>query len=512
MIVEALRDLTLMEGGADTLFIHYEIIPNSDPPFLACMYVNGVLVRPHLTGFPAPLRRMLVSGRRKVVSHGLFRESVEGRYIWGVGMREIVMMPPQYYPETYYWGDPIYTEREMGFLDMRLRELKDWEWGVPIEFNSPPEESLERLEEVTIGDNELHTVRSITVSRVGHVDGRKFFPVNLMNANLISYLKSYTFRPPDSVYEDWAANNHYKTKAAIAQTSVFQGKNHERMLARGSTQINTCTNAITVGTFVRIDSRVLNKPENYGFDPYGDSVNGSVPWSDKIYKVTAIVDGTDESPKKYVLQDLGGSYYRGMLCPIENLERGAVVRIRLSTIAKWLMANGTVKVRERHFAYNHAYSRALFRIDRIMEIPDEGKKFFLELVWSPKGTFKYSEWEVDEGRNLWSYEHYENGDKLGIKPFTGFHAADILRVDRQTEVLMRTEEGQEKYRECLLKCMNLGQKATYMDDEVSRKRMKKDPIEGSRNKKWKTSLTHNEALRRRVLAGLPIYDDIFQAQ
>jgi hypothetical protein len=77
---------------------------------------------------------------------------------------------------------------------------------------------------------------------------------------------------------------------------------------------------------------------------------------------------------------------------------------------------------------------------------------------------------------------------------------------------MRTEEGQEKYRECLLKCMNLGQKATYMDDEVSRKRMKKDPIEGSRNKKWKTSLTHNEALRRRVLAGLPIYDDIFQAQ
>jgi len=173
------------------------------------------------------------------------------------------------------------------------------------------------------------------------------------------------------------------------------------------------------------------------------------------------------------------------------------------------MANGTVKVREKHFAYNHTYSRALFRIAEQRDIPDEGRKYFLELEWSPVGTFKYSEWEVDEGRNLWSLEHHERGLSLGVKPFTGFHTYDLLRVDQQTEILMKTEEGKEKYRECLLKCMNAGHKASYMET-VDKKRVKKDPIVASRTKEWKASYSKNETLRQTLLGGLPKMVHIFQ--
>jgi hypothetical protein len=59
--------------------------------------------------------------------------------------------------------------------------------------------------------------------------------------------------------------------------------------------------------------------------------------------------------------------------------------------------------------------------------------------------------------------------------------------------------------------MNLGKKATYMDDEISKKRMKKDPIDKSRTKQWKTSFAENERLRKAVLIGLPTYSNIFQS-
>ena len=511
-LVADLRSLDSLEKGVGPVCIHYEIIPNSEPPFLACMYVGGVLVRPHLTGFPAQLRRILVGDRRKVVSDGPFREAVEGRYLWGQRIAEMDTIDvPQYYAEAsqFYWGDAIYPEGAISYLEMRVSELERWVGGKSIVPRPPPKVGTAVVQEISIKD-ESNRVKGITVCRVRSVDFKPFYPVHLMNANLLSYLKEYTFSPSDEVYRDWFDSVHYKSTAAISNTAKLQVKNHARMLGRGSTQVNTCTNAVTVGTFVRIDIRVLGKPEQYTFDPYGESVNGSVPWSDKAYKVISVIDGTDVSPKKYVLQDLKGSYFRGVLCPIESLEMGAIVRIRLSTLAKWLMANGTVKVRERHFAYNHSYSRALFRIAQIGDIPEVGMRYFLELVWSPVSTFKFSEWEVDERQNLWSYEHYEQGLGVGVKPFTGFQTMDLLRVDQQTEVLMRTGEGQDKYRECLLKCMNLGKKATYMDDKIAKKRMKKDPIDGSRTKKWKTSLGHNEELRRRVIAGLPVHANIFQ--
>jgi hypothetical protein len=499
---------SIEKSNSNVVYIHYEIIPFSDPPFLACLYLRNVVVRPHITGFPASLRRILTGPKRKVISHGPFEKALEKQYMWKMELANIVMMPPNYHKESeaYFWGDASYPEGALPYLELRINELRQWD-NEPDSFvfqRKPPSERKRRLESVTLTNNERNTVAKVTVCRFREKDGNTFYPVNLMNANLISYLRSYTFTPPESVYRDWVATNHYATAASIAQTTRYQGKNHDRMLARGSTQINTCTNAVTVGTFVRIDSRVLRKPEEYTSDPNGDSVNGSVPWSDKVYKVTGVIDGTDESPKKYVLQDLTGSYYRGMLCPIENLELGGIVRIRLSTIAKWLMANGSVKVTERHFAYNHSYSRALFKIERVVEIPDEGKKFFLDLVWDPTSTFKYSEWEVDEGRNLWSYSHLNR--KLGIKPFTGFWSTDLLRVDLQTEVLMRTEEGQNKYRECLLKCMNTGHKATYLNTKTEKKRMKKAPI-----RLGKSITKKSENARRTLLENLPTFEesDIF---
>ena len=510
-IVRDLARLDRLERANSTVYVHYEIIPNSDPPFLACIHVGGALIRPHITGFPAQLRRILVSPRRKVITDGPFREAVEGRYIWGETIQGMIPMEPQYHFEEYHWGDLTYTEEATQYLEMRVRELRQWDTDRSVVIRKRPLEEIQALEDVVLSEVELNTVSRVSVCRVRRKDLKPFAPVNLMNANLISYLATYTFSPPDSVYQDWADSMRYKSAASITQTTKHQAKNHDRMLARGSTQINTCTSAVIVGTFVRMDTRVLGRPEEYASDPNWDSVNGSVPWSDKAYKVISVIEGTDISPKKYVLQDLKGTYFRGMLCPIENLELSAIVRIRLSTIAKWLMANGTVKVRERHFKFNHSYSRALFRIARIEEIPDEGRKFFLDLVWNPKSTFKYSEWEVDEAQNLWSYRHYEDGERIGIKPFTGFHTYDLLRVDQQTEILMRTDEGQEKYRECLLRCMNLGKKATYMDDEISKKRMKKDPIDKSRTKQWKTSFAENERLRKAVLLGLPAYSNIFQA-
>jgi hypothetical protein len=493
-----------------TIYIHYEIVPYSSPPFLACLYVGGVVVRPHISGFPSTLRALLTSEKKKVVSHGRFVEALQGQYLWGVEIPNVEMMKPQYYADShkYFWGDATYPEGAMEYLDMRVAELRSWDLGEGVTFHPFPEDDVSGVERIEIVPDERNDVASLSICRVQHNRKRPFYPVNLMNANLITYLQEYTFTPPDKVYYDWVRSCHYTSAKSINETVLFQDKNHERMLGRGSTQINTCTNAITVGSFVRVDSRAIGK-EDYTADPNGDSVNGTVPWTDKIYKVREIIEGTDVSPRKYALVDLTGTLYRSSLCPIENLEIGAIVRIRLSTIAKWLMANGTVKVREKHFAYNHTYSRALFRIAEQRDIPDEGRKYFLELEWSPVGTFKYSEWEVDEGRNLWSLEHHERGLSLGVKPFTGFHTYDLLRVDQQTEILMKTEEGKEKYRECLLKCMNAGHKASYMDT-VDRKRVKKDPIVASRTKEWKASYSKNETLRETLLGGLPKMVHIFQ--
>jgi hypothetical protein len=58
---------------------------------------------------------------------------------------------------------------------------------------------------------------------------------------------------------------------------------------------------------------------------------------------------------------------------------------------------------------------------------------------------------------------------------------------------MRTADGKEKYRECLLKCMNLGHKATYLNDKTEKKRMRKDSVTVSKK---------NVELRKTLLAGL----------
>jgi hypothetical protein len=490
-LVEDLLALSLLESK-DVIYIHYEIIPFSSPPFLACLCVSGVVIRPHILGFPASLRRILTSERvRKVVSHGPFEMSIVRQFMWGMDLPNITMMPAQYHEigETFFWGDVAYSDAARSYLNLRVNELRQWDTG-SIVFVSPPQESKRKLDMIDPPlFNERNTVANVSICRV-RAD-TPFYPVNLMNANLISYLKSYTFSPPDAVYQDHIASTRYSTSAAIAETARYQGINHGRMLSRGSTQINTCTNAVTVGTFVRVDQRVLRKPQDYAQDLYGDSVNGTVPWTDKVYKVVKVIEGTDTSPKKYVLQDMEREFFRGFLCPVENLEIGAIVRIRLSTIAKWLMANGTVKVKERHFKYNHTYSRALFKIEVIREVENEGNKFFLELIWDPRETFKFSEWEVDESQNLWSISHIDR--KLGARKFSGFWATDLLRVDLQTETLMRTADGKEKYRECLLKCMNLGHKATYLNDKTEKKRMRKDSVTVSKK---------NVELRKTLLAGL----------
>jgi hypothetical protein len=504
-LIEDLEALRNMEAR-DVVYIHYEIIPFSSPPFLACLCVGSVVIRPHIMGFPASLRRILTNERvRKVVSNGPFEMAVVRQFMWGFrDFPNLRMMPRQYHAmgESFFWGDAVYTEEALAYLRFRVNELREWDNDALIDFKEPPQETKRKLDRIDPPINERNTVAKVTVCKVRHRDGTPFYPVNLMNLNLTSYLNSYTFTPPDRVYQDWVASTRYITTASIAETARYQGMNHGRMLARGSTQINTCTNAVTVGTFVRVDQRVLRKPEDYAQDLYGDSVNGTVPWSDKVYKVVKVIDGTDTSPRKYVLQDMDREFFRGFLCPIENLEIGAIVRIRLSTIAKWLMANGTVKVKERHFKYNHTYSRALFKIAEVREVDTEGKKFFLDLIWDPTKTFKYAEWEVDEAQNLWSISHINK--KIGARKFSGFWSSDLLRVDQQTEVLMRTADGQEKYRECLLKCMNLGHKATYLNDTTEKKRMKKDRV-----RLPKAASKKNEELRKLLLEGLFDPPEIF---
>jgi hypothetical protein len=500
-VLEALPALERL-AGEPRVFVHWEVVAESAPVYLACLALSApdtppLIFRPGACGLPTVLRDILLSSAEKVCTReaGALKSILCRQFLGGthVGEGECAMwarmghftqrsFDPAASPVFYPWGADTYSDDAVAYLHGRLTELEMHAADEAAPPSPPPPEPppvYGRMELAAQpgGVSSLAWPSGITAYR--WASEHAFVAPNSMWHNTIAYLREYTFTPDDRVYRHYAESFKYARDKSVRETRVFQGENHDRMLKVGSTQINTCGNSVEKGAFVRINERLL-APKERGVWDRGDaaelnSVDGAVSWSARTYKVESVVPGDAERPRRYKLAQVGGLFYQRDLCPVENIEKGAIVRIRLAANNKYRkQIEGVIKTGNRHFKYNHSFSRALFRVERLEEIGTEGDqrmRYFLSLEWSPVGVFKHSAWEVDwqTPENLWSYEHYEKRMYLGEKKFTGFTASDLLRVDRQTEVLMRTSEGKEKYERCLRKCMTLGRNPVFAQGKQPRR-------------------------------------------
>ncbi len=330
---------------------------------------------------------------------------------------------------------------------------------------------------------------------------------HLQNANLITYLNTHTFSPTETEYRDFMSKRARDTQEMIGKVTMRQQGVHERMLRHGSTQVNDGCDALSdikVGDLVRVAHSALYKRKIKEGDPGRPDedryeIDGSTKWSEHANRVVSI-RGTAEDAV-FMLQGHSKTFRRKDICPLANIGKGAYVRIYLFANKLYRQdMGGAVKSSMRHFQFNHVFSRTIWEVTDEVDGNDlrlslglskddgESMRYFLKPVWlpvdpdrTPTVVFRHSQWEVDVKRNLWSYDHFTNKLRYGGAKctdladmpscFRGFRAADLLRVDKQTEALMKTPEGRAEYTKCLLKCMGMGRNAKYklLDKEITPK-------------------------------------------
>lgn len=394
------------------------------------------------------------------------------------------------------------------------------------------------------------------------------FP-NLRNMHLINYLKEYTFTPSKEAYEAFFKMRGDHTRSSNVETQVKQASNHQKLLDKhGSTQISLKCHggdALKIGDPVRLalfavlkkgrhvqeQNRPFVAEDNDRYNP-----EGSVAWTQTAYKVVHIEKPDDVyKVHRYRVEGKNRLFFRHEICPLYNIEKGAIVRINLyaNDIYRQHMAN-EVKRSTRHFKYNHTFSRALFKVDVIEEDEDGTKRYYLKLVWDPRSVFRFSAWEVKDGstsgflptgavarimerervpdpndpdktkisrpggisdregykevENLWAFKHKGmslalTGTSVKASPFRGFKVTDLLRVDKQTERLMQTDEGKVKYEECLRKCLSFGRRKP--DVLPSQEPVFKTDLQGYGSASTRKD---NCGLRKMMRIGLLSLDDI----
>lgn len=324
------------------------------------------------------------------------------------------------------------------------------------------------------------------------------FPcAHLQNLNLITYLNTYTFSPTENEYRAFLKKRADDMREMVGKITLRQQGVHERMLRHGSTQVNDGCEALSdikVGDLVRVAHSALYKrkikegqPGRPDEDRY--EIDGSTKWSERASRVVSI-RGTGEDTV-FMLQGHTKSFRRNDICPLANIGVGAYVRIYLfaNKIFRQTMG-GSIQAAVRHYEFNHVFSRTIWKVvkevngnvlrRKLLLEDDEGEsmRYFLEPVWlpvdperTPTVVFRHSQWETDVKRNLWSYKHFKDRLRYGggkcsdmadmPSCFRGYRATDLLRVDKQTEALMKTPEGRDKYTKCLLKCMGMGRNPKY---------------------------------------------------
>ena len=266
---------------------------------------------------------------------------------------------------------------------------------------------------------------------------------HVANQNLITYLTECTLSPSRAYYDMEIRSRTSHMEEVAKDTIEKQARVHDRMLKSGSSQA-PCTGDIKVNDYVRYEIKKVRHRDptpaeamrgirhNSTLEP-----DGSQTWTSRSYKVIEIVESTETEGARFKLRGTKRDFfYRGEICPVNNIVEGAIVRIRLAANPFYRrQIEQIIKSGERLFKYNHMFSRSLFQVDARVSV--EGvDRYFLRALWEGGRVFKTAVWETDEKENQWSQNH---------EGFNGYLTQDLLRVDQQTALLLGQENGAQKY-------------------------------------------------------------------
>ena len=268
---------------------------------------------------------------------------------------------------------------------------------------------------------------------------------HVANQNLIAYLNECTFSPARAYYDVELQSRTSHMGEVAKDTIEKQARVHDRMLKSGSTQA-PCAGDIKINDFVRCEvQRKRHRDPTPAEAMRGIRHNstlepdGSQTWTSKAYKVIDITPATETDGARYKLRKPNREwFYRGEVCPVNNIVDGAIVRIRLAANPFYRkQIEQIIKSGERLFKYNHMFSRSLFEVES-KETVEGVDRYFLRALWEGGRVFKTAIWETDVKENKWSKQH---------EGFNGYLVHDLLRVDQQTALLLGQQDGVEKYTE-----------------------------------------------------------------
>jgi hypothetical protein len=426
--------------------VHPLLIPGNTPPLvygLAVKYPGGLEVYSFLTsGIPPKIYKLITEEDvvcyfpRDMQLMGRQYFGMESLRTWHVASNDPDLQTLQRVEATD-WRYP--NDEAMDLIDQLLGDMEGaWDWTE--ETWRERKEDVSMVEEVPNDPEFLADMRKrkrdsdITLThRAPHV----------ANQNLITYLTECTFSPSRAYY-DLELQSRTSHMGEVAKDTIErQAKVHDRMLKSGSTQA-TCAGDIKINDYVRYEIQRKRHRDPTPAEALRGIVHnstlepdGSQTWTSKSYRVIDIAPATETQGAQFKLRGTKRAwFYRGEICPVNNIVEGAIVRIRLAANPFYRkQIEQIIKSGERLFKYNHMFSRSLFEVES-KETVDGIDRYFLNVVWEGGRVFKTAVWETVEEENRWSKQH---------EGFNGYLVHDLLRVDQQTALLLDQENGVEKY-------------------------------------------------------------------
>jgi hypothetical protein len=418
------------EGEGEEKIEVYSILSSGIPPKI----YNLIMNEPIACYFPGDMQLM---GRQYF--------GVESLPTWFVADTEPLLEDVQAV-DTVDWRFP--GDIDMSTIKRLLKGIKgssDWD----MENARSHDEWVEKgqtVEEIKGDDAEFMAAWSSKRRKTGDGTGLSLAQntPHMANQNLLAYLADYTFSPTRAYYHLELQSRTSRMGEVAKDTIEKQARVHDRMLKSGSSQ-PTCAGDIKVGDYVRyaVQPKRHRDPtpaeairgirHNSTLEP-----DGSQTWTDRPYRVTEVQGATETEGARFKLRGPKRAwFYRGELCPVNNVQEGAIVRIRLAANPFYRrQIEQIIKSGERLFKYNHMYSRSLFTVASKYSDSEGTDRYFLTTLWRGGTVFKTAVWETEEAENQWSEEH--NG-------FNGYLVQDLVRVDQQTALLLGQEGGVEKY-------------------------------------------------------------------
>lgn len=429
--------------------VHPLLVPGNVPPLvygLAVKYPTGVEVYSFLSsGIPPKIYKLITTEDvvcyfpTDMVLMGRQYFGMESLPTWHVAANDPDLETLQKVDATD-WRYP--NDIDMEAITNLLDDITaSWDWREDYWRERNDEQPATRVVEIDPNDREfLADMRKR--KRDSDIQLTHRTP-HVANQNLIAYVTECTFSPARAYY-DMELQSRTSHMGEVAKDTIEkQMRVHDRMLKSGSTQA-PCTGDIKVNDFVRYEIKrkrhrdptpaeaIRGIRHNSTLEP-----DGSQTWTSRSYKVIDIAPATETEGAQFKLRGTKRAwFYRGEICPVNNIVEGAIVRIRLAANPFYRrQIEQIIKSGERLFKYNHMFSRSLFEVES-KETVEGVDRYFLRALWEGGRVFKTAVWETDVKENQWSKQH---------DGFNGYLVHDLLRVDQQTALLLDQENGVQKY-------------------------------------------------------------------